>query len=291
MATATAKKRAREESAIVVIGKKRHPIRDVYHASLRLPWSGTLFGISAIFLALNAVFAVAYQLVGGVANARVSSFWDAFFFSVQTMGTIGYGSMYPASTGANVIVVVEAVVGTIVTAVFTGLVFAKFSRSVARLAFSHKAVVAPMDGIQTMMFRVGNERESLIYEATVRISLVRTERTKEGHTFYRLYDLPLVRDRSPALARSWTIMHRLDEKSPLYGVDAEKMAADEIELLVTITGMDDTSLQPVHARHTYYHDEIAWNARHVDILREIEGGMVLDLRRFHEIESVEPDAE
>ncbi len=284
MAASEAKKRAREGSAVTVVGKRPHPIRDMYHASLRLPWTSTLLVIVAIFLGLNALFAVAYRLVGGIANAHAGSFSDAFFFSVQTMGTIGYGSMYPESTGANIVVVVEAVVGTIVTAVFTGLVFAKFSRSVAQLAFSTNAVVAPMDGMQTLMFRVGNDRDSLIYEATVRISLVRTERTKEGHVFYRLYELPLVRDRSPALARSWTIMHRIDEKSPLLGVDAAKMAADEIELLVTVTGMDDTSLQPVHARHTYYHDEIAWNARHVDILTETEGGMVLDLRRFHDIE-------
>ncbi len=284
MAASKAKKRAREESAVTIVGKRPHPIRDMYHAALRLPWTSTLLVIVAIFLGLNALFAVAYRLVGGIANAHTGSFADAFFFSVQTMGTIGYGSMYPESTGANVIVVVEAVVGTIVTAVFTGLVFAKFSRSVAQLVFSTDAVVARMDGMQTLMFRVGNDRDSLIYEATVRISLVRTERTKEGHLFYRLYDLSLVRDRSPALARSWTVMHRIDEKSPLLGVDAAKMAADEIELLVTVTGMDDTSLQPVHARHTYYHDEIAWNARHVDILTEIEGGMVLDLRRFHDIE-------
>jgi len=144
-----------------------------------------------------------------------------------------------------------------------------------------------MDGIQTLMFRVGNDRDSLIYEATVRISLVRTERTAEGHTFYRLYDLALARDRSPALARSWTIMHRIDDKSPLFGVAAAQMEADEIELLVTISGTDDTSLQPVHARHTYYYDEIAWNARHVDILRETNKGMVLDLRRFHEIEMLD----
>lgn len=286
MATAKAKKRARDESPIKIVGKQRHPIRDMYHAALRLPWTSTLVGIVAVFLGLNAMFAVAYRLVGGVVNVHKESFWDAFFFNVQTMGTIGYGSMYPESTGANVIVVVEAVVGTIVTAVFTGLVFAKFSRSVARLAFSHKAVVAPMDGTRTLTFRVGNDRDSLIYEATIRISLVRTERTLEGHTFYRPYDLALVRDRSPALARSWTVMHRIDENSPLFGVDAAKMAADEIELLVTVTGTDDTSLQPVHARHTYYHDEIAWDARHVDILRETEDGMILDLRRFNDIESI-----
>jgi inward rectifier potassium channel len=284
MATAKAKKRARDDSPVRVVGKQKHPIRDVYHAALRLPWTSTLIGIVVVFLGLNALFAGAYHLVGGVANTRPGSFLDAFFFSVQTMGTIGYGSMYPQSTGANVIVVVEAIVSTIVTAVFTGLVFAKFSRSVARLRFTNHAVIAPMDGQETLMFRVGNDRDSLIFEATVRISLVRTEKTREGKTFYRLYDLVLVRDRSPALARSWTVMHRIDEKSPLFGMDAAKMAAEEVELLVTVTGTDDTSLQPVHARHTYYHDEILWNARHVDILTEVDGGMLLDLRRFHDVE-------
>ena len=143
-----------------------------------------------------------------------------------------------------------------------------------------------MDGQKTLMFRVGNDRDSLIYEATVRVSLVRTEITKEGMTFYRLYDLPLVRDRSQALSRSWTVMHRIDEKSPLFAMDRASMEKDEVELLVTVAGTDDTSLQPVHARHTYYHDEIAWNARHVDILRETSEGMVLDLTKFHDLENL-----
>jgi inward rectifier potassium channel len=284
MAEKPEKRRARDEPPVRVIGIARHPIRDIYHGALRLPWTSTLLGIALVFLALNAIFAVLYLALGGIAHARPGSFTDAFFFSVQTMGTIGYGAMYPESVAANVLVVTEAIVSMIVTAVVTGLVFAKFSRSSARVVFSKHAVISPMDGIPTLAFRVGNERASLIYEATMRISMVRTEVTKEGHTFYRLYDLQLVRDRSQALARSWTVMHRVDEKSPLFGHTAASLEKDEVELLVTITGTDDISLQPVHARHTYYYDEIAWNSRHKDILREDGAGLVLDLTRFHDIE-------
>jgi inward rectifier potassium channel len=279
-----AKKRVRDEAPIRVVGAKTHPVRDVYHAALRLPWTTTLVGIVLVYLALNAAFAFVYAELGGIANAHPHSFLDAFFFSVQTLGTLGYGNMYPESTLSNTIVVVESVVGMMFTAVSTGLVFAKFSRSNARIVFSDRAVVSPMDGTPTLMFRLGNDRESLIYEATVRLAMIRTERTQEGRTFYRLHDLPLVRDRSPAMARSFTVMHRIDETSPLFGADAATLARDEIELIVTISGTDDTSLQPVHARHTYYNDEIRWNARHADILREEGGVLVVDLRRFHEVE-------
>jgi inward rectifier potassium channel len=282
-AAKTAKRTARESSPIRVVGVRKHPVRDIYHGALRLPWAQTVLAIASAFIVLNALFAIVYFVVGGVAHARPHSLADSFFFSVQTMGTIGYGAMYPESTAANIVVVAETVVSMLVTAVATGLVFAKFSRSTARIVFAARAVIAKMDGVPTLMFRVGNDRESVIAEATVRVVIVRTEITLEGRTFYRLYDLPLVRERSLALARSWTVMHRIDEKSPLFGATAESLVKDEVEIMTTVAGTDDTSLQPVHARHTYYHDEIAWNAHYADVLTDNGDEMIMDLRRFHEI--------
>jgi inward rectifier potassium channel len=274
---------------IVVLGAPRTTLRDFYHLFLRVPWSVALAAIVGAYLALNLLFALAYLTSGGVANARPGSLFDAFCFSVQTMGTIGYGAMYPINGAANLIVIAESVTSLIVTAVATGLVFAKFSRSGARVAFSEHPVIGPMDGVPTLMLRVGNERGNQILEATIRISIVRTERLKEGTTFYRMYDLPLARERSPAMARSWTVLHPIAKGSPLWGATPESLELDEVEILVTVVGVDDTSLQPVHARKRYMASDIIWGARHADILREDEAGaLVLDLTKFHEIEPTAP---
>jgi len=185
--------------------------------------------------------------------------------------------------------VVEAVLGLLLTALCAGLVFAKFSQPIGRIAFSHQVVIGPMDGVPMLMFRVGNERGNLIAEATVRVAMVRTVKTAEGVMFYRMTDLTLVRDRSPAMSRSWNVMHELGPASPLYGYDPERMAKEELELIVSLVGVDDTSLQPVHARHQYEHPDIVWGARHADILSETPtGDLVLDIRQFHSVIPTEP---
>jgi inward rectifier potassium channel len=274
---------------VIVIGAPRQTLRDFYHLFLRVRWSAALAAIVVAYLGLNAIFAAAYVTLGGVANARARSFWDAFCFSVQTMGTIGYGAMYPTTAAANAVVIVESVTSLIMTAVATGLVFAKFSRSSARVAFSRHAVIGPMDGVPTLMLRVGNERGNSILEATIRVALIRTERLKEGTSFYRMIDLVLTRDRSPAVARSWTILHPIVEGSPLFGATPESLDRDEVEFNVTLVGTDDTSLQPVHARRRYLSSEILWGARHADVLSEDDAGnLILDVRRFHDVEPTEP---
>jgi inward rectifier potassium channel len=274
---------------VKVIGAPRTTLRDFYHLFLRIPWSVALSVMTAGYLGLNAIFAACYLVVGGVTNARIHSFWDAFCFSVQTMGTIGYGSMYPTTAAANAIMIIESVTSLIVTAVATGLVFAKFSRSSARIAFSRDAVIGPMDGVPTLMVRIGNERGNQILEATVRISMIRTERLREGTTFYRMYDLALARERSPAVARSWTILHPIRSDSPLFAATPQLLARDEVELLVSVVGTDDTSLQPVHARMRYLDKNILWGARHADILSEdTDGNLILDVRKFHDVVPTAP---
>jgi inward rectifier potassium channel len=205
------------------------------------------------------------------------------------MATIGYGAMYPQSTAAHVLVVSEAVLGLLVTGLCVGLVFSKFSQPTGRIAFSHQAVICPMDGVPTLMFRVGNERGNQIVEATIRVSIVRTVRTSEGQTFYRMTDLTLVRDRSPALTRSWNVMHELTPGSPLHGYTPERMASEELELVVSLVGVDDTSYQPVHARCQYEDCDIVWGARHADVLSETpDGDLLLDVRRFHLLVPTQP---
>ncbi|HKA86387.1 MAG TPA: ion channel [Haliangiales bacterium] len=272
-----------------VVGARREHFRDLYHAALRQPLWALILRIVFLFLALNVVFAAVYVECGGIANARPGSLADAFFFSVQTMGTIGYGAMYPVSGLANTLVVMEAVIGLLVTAVATGLVFAKFSQPLGRIAFTRNAVITLMDGVPTLMFRLGNERGNIIAEAQVRVVLIRTTVSVEGMKLYRMADLPLVRDRSPALQRSWTVLHVLGPGSPLEGATPESIARDEVELMVTVSGTDDTSLQPVHARRQYEARDIVWGARYADVLSELpDGNLVLDVRRFHDLEPTAP---
>jgi inward rectifier potassium channel len=279
-----------ETPEVLVIGAPRTTLRDFYYLFLRVRWSVALTAIVGAYLAINALFAVGYMASGGIAGARPGSFFDALCFSVQTLGTVGYGAMYPTSGAANLIVIAESVTSLVVTAVATGLVFAKFSRSSARVAFASHPVIGPMDGVPMLMLRIGNERGNQILEATIRVSLVRTERLREGTTFYRMYDLRLARERSPAMSRSWTVLHPIVDDSPLSGATPESLERDEVEFLVTVVGIDDTSLQPVHARKRYMASEIVWGARHADILGEDDRGtLVLDLTKFHEIVSTSPN--
>jgi inward rectifier potassium channel len=274
--------------AIKITGADQRKFRDLYHALLRMRW-GPFLGLFAVTYGVaNALFAVAYLAVGGIANAAPGSFGDAFFFSVQTMGTIGYGAMYPVSRAANAVVVVESLVSLLITALATGLIFVRFSLTRGRIVFARKAAIGPMDGIPTLMIRFGNDRSNQIFNGEMELMMTTSTQTKEGVFFYRTVDLPLVRRKAPALARSWTILHRIDESSPLFRQTPESLAQADAEFMVTVTGVDDTSLQPVHARWVYDHSNIQWGARLADILSESpEGDLLVDLGRFHELTPTE----
>ena len=269
---------------VEVINAPSSLLGDLYHQLLRASWGATAASVAALFLGTNVVFALLYLAVGGVANARPGSFADAFFFSVQTLGTIGYGTMYPASPAAHLVVTAEALAALAVSAIATGLVFAKFSMPTARLAFSREATVFTLDGARTLAFRVANERGNYVVEAQVRVSLVRNERSAEGVSLYRMYDLQLVRDRSPALGRSWTVLHRIDAASPLHGATPGSLERDEAELIVTILGIDGTSAQNIHGRHSYEAKDLRFGKRHADMLRPLPGGRIqLDYAAFHDL--------
>jgi len=272
------------EYPVRIVGAPRMPLRDFYHALLRLSWPATIALVAAGYCFVNALFALLYLWVGGVAQARPGSFLDAFYFSVETMGTIGYGAMYPASNAANLVMVLESTASLVLTALATGLVFAKFSRPTASLLFTRHATIAPMNGVPTLSFRLGNRRDNRIVMATVKVSLVRTETTQEVKTFYRMLDLKLSREHILALSRSWTVLYSIEGESPLLGETAASLAAKEMELLVTVVGTDDLWMQTVHASHRYLDSDIVWDMRHVDILTDDGQAVTLDLRKFHDLE-------
>lgn len=272
-----------------VLNAPRADRGDIYHWLLSAGWAPVLGLIAISYLALNTLFAAMFVIVGGVENAEPGSFQDAFFFSVDTMATIGYGAMYPHSHGAHLLVTAESLTGLLFTAVVTGLVFVRFSRARGRVVFSRQVAVGPMDGVPAITIRLGNARRNRIYDVEMRLTYARTTRTAEGTVIYKTEDLKLVRSHAPTLMQSWMIVHRIDEQSPLHGVTPEQLEATSAELALAITGVDDTTLQPVHGRYTWEAQDIVYGARLADVLSETaEGNVRLDLARFHDLEPTAP---
>lgn len=277
-----------DDAGIDVVNAPQDFFGDFYHSLLRAPWWVTMAVIAAMVLAVNLFFALIFFWTGGVEGARPGSFRDAFFFSVQTAGTIGYGAMYPASTAAHLAVTVESIAGLVVAAVATGLVFSKFSIPQARLEFAREACIFRYDGQPTLALRLSNTRGNYIVEAQVRVTLTRAETTKEGLPFYRMYDLRLFRDRSPALGRSWQVMHAIGPESPLHGLDEAAVRAMDMELIVTVTGIDGTSSQTVHGRHRYLPEAVRFGFRYADMLRnKPDGRLELDFKKLHDLTKAE----
>jgi inward rectifier potassium channel len=264
-------------------------MRDAYHFLLRNPWWVTIAIIGAMFIVVNSGFALLYWMVGGIANARAGSFEDAFFFSVQTLGTIGYGAMYPQTRAANTVVALESLVGVIVLALSTGIAFAKFARADARIVFTREAVVCLINGEPHLMFRVANQRGHLVTSARVTLALIREERSAEGSQLYRLLDLAPVRNHHIAFTRSWTVMHRIDEQSPLYGSTPESLIAGEAEIIIGLEGLDAASGQTVTAQHSFLAREILYGMQFADIWIDLPGGRArLDFTHFHETQPAQP---
>ncbi len=262
---------------------------DPYHLLLTISWAGFLTLICVGYIFANALFALAYLAGGdGIENARPGNFLDAFFFSIQTMASIGYGAMYPKTTSANLLVTLESLVGLFGVTMATGLMFARFSRPTARVVFSRVAVIVPYEGVPTLMFRTANQRRNLILEASLRVSLARDEITAEGDFMRRIYDLKLLRSQNPSFSLSWTAIHPIDEFSPLYGVKPESLFEDETTILITLIGIDETVGQNIYAHHTFASQDILWNMRFVDILVwEPNGDRYIDYSHFHDVKPIQ----
>ena len=272
------------------IGYRTSWFTDGYHQLLVLSWGRFLLAGAVLYLMLNVLFAGLYLLVpNSIDHAKPGAFDDAFFFSIQTMATIGYGVLTPSGVYANLVVLVETMVSLVFVAVTTGLTFARFSRPTARVLFSRVVTVSPYDGVPTLSVRLSNSRRNQILEAEVSLTLLRRELTREGQSMRRFYNLALARAHTPVFSLSFTAMHPIDEHSPLYGATPESLAEMAAELLVTVTGLDETMSQTIHARTSYGAEEILFGHKFKDMFGLTESGRpVIDFTVFHEVEPIHP---
>ncbi|WP_106283868.1 ion channel [Paraburkholderia sp. BL25I1N1] len=258
--------------------------QDLYHRALVVRWPVFFVSLGVLFLLLNTTFAALYMLGNApIANQFPAGFGGAFFFSVETLATVGYGDMHPQTVYAHWIATLEIFVGMSGIALATGLIFARFSRPHAKIIFARYAVIRPLDGRMTLMVRSANARQNVIAEARARLRILRTETTVEGYTLRKLYDLTLVRDQHPVFKLGWTVMHIVDESSPLFGETAETLNKRGTLLLLTLEGIDESTSQTMQARHTWSCDEIYWQHRFVDIMTEKDGVSHIDYAHFNEI--------
>lgn len=278
----------RGQRIAIVKGQDNGRFLDLYHNILTVSWPWFFVQLAAVFGVTNLVFATLYAIDrNGIANAHPGRFADSFFFSVQTLGTLGYGVMSPRTLYTNLLVTVESFAGILIISLFTGIIFARFSRPMARVLFSKVAVVAPFDGVPTLMFRTANQRGEAIMDASIVVTLARQYTTLEGVTMRRFQELKLMRSSNSLFALSWTVMHPIDQDSPLYGLTLEDMDALDMELVVMLNGLDEILADRIYARHAYWADEIVWNHRFVDVISVTNGGeRMLDLTRFHETREI-----
>jgi len=276
----------RHGGAAIIKGRDAGRFIDFYHGILTASWPGFVARLAALFLIVNLVFAILYVTDrGGISNARPGSFADAFFFSVQTLGTLGYGVMAPRTLYTNILVTAESFAGILIIALFAGMIFARFSRPFARVVFSRNAVVTEFDGVPMLMFRAANQRGNSILDASVTVSLAGNYTTREGFMIRRFQELKLVRSSNPLFALSWTVMHPIDESSPLYNLGLAEMIEHDMEIVVMLGGMDETISDRIYARYSYIPEEILWHHRFVDVVSVTPGGRrMVDLVRFHDTE-------
>ncbi len=270
-------------------GVGRFDLRDPYHLAVALSWPQFLLTLLSLYLAANLVFATLYTLVpGSVANAKPHNFPDAFFFSFETLATVGYGEMYPGNLYGHLVACVEIVCGLAFTAILTGLTFVRFSRPRAKFIFAAKPVVAVHDGCPTLMLRVANGRASLLSDAHAKLNVVLSWKTREGARFRSAQELRLLRAHLPIFPLTWTLMHPMDEKSPLHGFDAAQMEQAEARLFVTLEAYDPTLSSVVHQLRDYEPTDLRFGMRYADAVSDdARGSPVADLTR---ISALEPDA-
>lgn len=267
----------------VKVGVSRFNIGDPYYLILAMRWPTFIATVFLLLLVVNTLFAGLFWLApNSVSNTQPGSFYDAFFFSVETLATVGYGAMTPATLYGHLIATSEIFVGMFLTALVTGAFFARFARPQPRLVFSDSAVVTPYEGRQALMVRVASRRLQGISEATARISYLRHEPVGEVR-FRRFSDLKLVRHNIPVLSLSWTLIHLVDEESPLWGLSPARMADEAPTLMVSITGFDEAISSTINDRRTYRPEDIRFGHTFDNILRDLPGGFIeLDITRIHD---------
>jgi inward rectifier potassium channel len=260
--------------------------RDAYQWLLGLSWPQFAAFVAGIYIALNLLFAALYILGGDcVAGMARGSFSDAFFFSVQTLATVGYGHMYPSNLYGHIITTVEIMSGLFLLAVMTGLIFVRFSRPAARVLFSRSAVIAPLNGRPTLMVRVGNLRQQSMIESEFRIMFMRDEPLLEGGDFRHFYNLKLQFDRLITFPAALTLRHVIDEQSPLHGATPELLETSRAVLIASIVGIDPVIPAAVQTQKDYTWRDIRWGERFVEIYTEHgDGRLTVDYGRLHDTE-------
>ena len=267
-------------------------LRDInlYLQMIDTTWPRFFAIVLTIFLAVNVAFAGIYLALGiehlQGSEPEMSEFMNAFFFSVHTLTTVGYGSVYPRGTATNAVAAIEAATGLMIFAVMTGLLYGRFSRPSARILFSNQALVAPYQDGNSLQFRLTNARTNVLMEMEARVLLMTVDNVN-GQLKRDYFDLPLERRRIYFFPLTWTVVHPIDQSSPLYGKTPQELARVAAELLILVQGFDDTFSQVVHARYSYRHDEILWGAKFVPAFHvDPEGALVLEIDHIHDLKMV-----
>lgn len=274
-------------------GLERDVLGDLYHTLLTTSWPRLIALMAAGWLATNVLFGGLLLLgpwLGGeaVQNATPGSFKDAFFFTVQTSATIGYGGMLPVTLYGHTLVAIISFVSILQNAMATGLMFAKFAQPSARILFSLRPVIFARDGYNVLQFRLANGRLNQVVEGRVRLSLARDTVESDGERMRRLINLPLVRSESPVFVLTFLAQHVIDEQSPLWGETPESLAANATQFIITFTGIDESFNATIHARHSYTSRHVAWGWKLADIISKPTGGdplgrRLLDFTKFHDV--------
>jgi inward rectifier potassium channel len=274
--------------ALTTRGVKKYDWRDPYHIALTLSWPRFFGMLLVLELAINFGFALLYLAQpGSIKNAAPGSLPDAFFFSVETLATVGYGEMASGTLYGHVVASAEIFCGMAFVAITAGLLFVRFSRPRARFLYADRAVIATFNGQPTLMVRIANGRSSPLTDANARLSALINEWSKEGQFFRRIHDLPLIRTRVPLLGLTWTLMHEIDETSPLYGYDAEAFRKNVTRIFLAVEARDPALAARVHDTKDYSPDEVLFGRRYADsVAIDAEGRTIADLTR---ISWTEPD--
>lgn len=266
---------------------------NTYYHLITMSWARFTAFILSGFVLLNCMFSLLYctigieYLNGTVPGSFFKNFTQAYFFSSQTLTTVGYGHVSPSGLLTNVVASFESFLGLLTFALISGLLYGRFSRPQAKVVFSEKMIVAPYQSGQGLMFRMGNARRSELIETEVQVLLAFNQRGEEGTLERKFYPLELEINKISFFSLSWTLVHPLNDKSPIFNFTPQDLMDANAEMMVLVKGTDETNQQQVHARHSYTAAEIVWNARFRPVIGRNEKGVPhLMTRRIGEYEAV-----
>ncbi len=267
-------------------GAARYDLTDPYHLAVGLSWPGFALLFVGLVLGINTLFAVLYSLQpGSVANAREGAFTDLFFFSLETLATVGYGAMSPATLYGHILSAIEIITGMAFVGIMTGLTFVRFARPKGKILFADKAVVATHNGYPTLMLRIANGRMVTLTDANARLSALLQEESLEGKTFRGVHELTLLRQRVPLFPLTWTLMHRIDESSPLFGRGPNELLREQTRIFLSVEARDPVLAATVYAIRDYGAADIALGHRYADaVSSDSNGRTVADLGLLSQIE-------